>query len=313
MVVLPLAGPGVVPQPRRPADGPLDRAYAAPVLVSVAAAPPFGSAFAAAASYKKVVPPGGGFVVDEPSVEAEVGDPVDIPMGANVVCDCVLIVLGGRGVKARFLDEGTDVTAYVAARRQFLTDDVRILPRGTERDESDFPKTVGMMMADPLFKLPFSGPHTAPFMIDKAASSAVGGFVLRHDRWVATSGVSRKLPVIHEHEVISRALQYGVTVDKLNLKASVMGEFLLRRLQLQEDVVAENPDAPSYESASFYMGLVEGPGGSLMAPSLRAHVATELARDASILKEKRKAREAKHEDKGKGKGRGGRGGGVEHP
>ena len=58
------------------------------------------------------------------------------------------------------------------------------------------------------------------------------------------------------------------------------------------------------------MGAEERKGGALLAPFLRAHVAPELGREAAILQERRKVREArvaddKHKaDKGKGKGKG---------
>ena len=64
-------------------------------------------------------------------------------------------------------------------------------------------------------------------------------------------------------------------------------------MQLMEDVHADDPKNPSWQGAELYMGLAERPGGVLMAPSLRRHVAEELGREAAILKEKRKAREAK--------------------
>ena len=46
-------------------------------------------------------------------------------------------------------------------------------------------------------------------------------------------------------------------------------------------------------------------GGATMAPTLRAFVSGEVAKDASILKERRKAREARGGGRGKGRGRGG--------
>ena len=41
------------------------------------------------------------------------------------------------------------------------------------------------------------------------------------------------------------------------------------------------------------MGTGERKGGALVAPALRSHVASELGKEAAILKEKRKAREAR--------------------
>ena len=77
---------------------------------------------------------------------------------------------------------------------------------------------------------------------------------------------------------------------------------MIRRVQLLESAVAESPEAPSYEGAQHYMGDQERPGGALLAPALRTHVASELSREASIMKEKRKAREARG-GRGRGKGK----------
>ena len=58
------------------------------------------------------------------------------------------------------------------------------------------------------------------------------------------------------------------------------------------------------------MGYGEERGGALVAPGLRSHVAAEWGREAAILKEKRKAREAKDAAKGGGRGGGKKG---DHP
>ena len=79
-----------------------------------------------------------------------------------------------------------------------------------------------------------------------------------------------------------------------------MGEFLVRRLQLGESAVLENPDNPSFEGARFFLGVPEHRAGALVAPSLQSYVASEFGKEAAILKEKRKAREA-HPGKGAGK------------
>eukprot|EP00959_Pyramimonas_sp_CCMP1952_P254193 5310156-Pyramimonas_sp.AAC.1 len=45
--------------------------------------------------------------------------------------------------------------------------------------------------------------------------------------------------------------------------------------------------------SDHYLGISERLGGAQLVPSLRAHVATELSKEAAILKEKREAREAR--------------------
>ena len=68
---------------------------------------------------------------------------------------------------------------------------------------------------------------------------------------------------------------------------------MLRRVQLIEEVHLEDPQNPNWEQADLFMGDDAKKGGALVAPSLRAHVASELQREAQILKERRKAKEAK--------------------
>ena len=83
-----------------------------------------------------------------------------------------------------------------------------------------------------------------------------------------------------------------------------MAEYLLRRIQLAEAAVLENPDIPSFEGARHFMGVPDRRGGALIAPSLNSFVASELGKEAAVLKEKRKAREARG---GRGDHKGGRG------
>ncbi len=101
--------------------------------------------------------------------------------------------------------------------------------------------------------------------------------------------------------MISTTLDLAIIYDRLNVKNLVMIEWLCRRLQLQEHAVVQSPEAPSYEGARFWMGYGERRGGALVAPSLQAQVAAEYGKEAAILKEMRKAREAKAA-KGRGKG-----------
>jgi len=75
-------------------------------------------------------------------------------------------------------------------------------------------------------------------------------------------------------------------------------------MQLQETAVSENPENPTFEGARRFLRYGERRGGALVAPGLASHVATELGKEASILKEKRKAREARAHQNNKGRGKG---------
>ena len=73
-----------------------------------------------------------------------------------------------------------------------------------------------------------------------------------------------------------------------------VAELLARRMQNVEEAVIENPSQPSFEGSEHYLGVSERNGGAIVAPSLKQQVASELAKEAAILKERRKAREAKN-------------------
>ena len=70
-------------------------------------------------------------------------------------------------------------------------------------------------------------------------------------------------------------------------------EYLNRRRQLIEEAHREDPSRPNFESSHLYMGEDDESSGAHLSAALRAHVATELGREAAIDKERRKAREAK--------------------
>ena len=136
------------------------------------------------------------------------------------------------------------------------------------------------------------GPSTASWFLKTVAEKGTD-MITRHHRWVHESGVRPGTMAIHEHEALSTVLQYAVVHDRLNATNLACLELALRRLQLHETAVAENPDQPSYEGSRHFLGSTERRGGALIAPSLSAHVATELGREAAIQKEKRKARDGR--------------------
>ena len=149
------------------------------------------------------------------------------------------------------------------------------------------------------------GPAGAKYLFLKVAR---GGrtYMTRHHRWVRESGVRGTDRNVHEHEVLSLVLHYAIVWDSYNIGNSAAMEIIARRLQLIEEAVSENPDALSWEGARLHVGLEERRGGALMMPNLRSFVASEMGKEAAILKEKRKAKEAGG-GKGGGKDKGGSG------
>ena len=204
---------------------------------------------------------------------------------------------------------------YVAERSAWLADDSRVLPASSEpRSLQQFAREVST--GDALVRggavWPLTGPRTCGDWVREAARNGYSSLVTRHETWKSDSGVRKELAAVYEHEVLSRSLHLAASFDALNVSALVSCELMARRLQLIESAVREDAAAPSFEGARHFMGVGGGRGGAFVVPSLQAHVAGELGKQAAILKEKRKAREAKQavqkSTKGGGKAAGSGGG-----
>lgn len=294
-------GSATIPQAAAGAAGGAGAGFAVP--------PPAAPAGPAVAGVGPAVAPlGGVWIVDEPSATLNVGDIVDLPPD--------VVMLQGRGLGTvanevtliRFLEAGTNINEYVAERKALLADDDRTLPVDSSRAAGSEVDLIKEMTHKESLTFPgLEGPRTADWLVSKIALSGAGGFIARHHRWVRESGISVTDRSTFEHQLLSKALEAAISIDRLNVKNLCIIEVLARRLQLIEEVISENPGAPNWEGATHYMGWADRKGGALLAPSLRTHVAKQLAEETATLKEKRKAREArggkgnKKEEKEKGK------------
>ena len=82
-------------------------------------------------------------------------------------------------------------------------------------------------------------------------------------------------------------------------------EALIRRLSTIEQAYHNRPDAPNYDHSEYMSGIMETADGSLVNPALVEYTAKKLKGDAEVMKETRKAAEAKAEaNKGKHTGAG---------
>ena len=115
----------------------------------------------------------------------------------------------------------------------------------------------------------------------------------RRHRWVRDAEIPAKSRAIHEHRLLSQVMDSLIKEDRLNVKNLEGAELVSRRMQLIEEVHVEDPSNPSWEGSEHYLGDEARKGGALIAPSLKSHVAAELQREAQILKEKRKSKEAR--------------------
>jgi hypothetical protein len=285
----PLLGAGAVP------------GAVAPGALAVPAAPPAPAPIAG---------PGGEWVIDEPGSAYNVGERIALPAAALILGNQALVDVSGNGteiLKCRLIAQGENIDDYTTERRALLADDHRTLPQpSTIVQGSEVELIREMTKKDNLLFPNLEGPRTADWILQNVAQMTGAGFGVRHTRWVRESGVSQNDRSVYEHQLLSKVLEAAISVDRLNAKNLMSIELVARRLQLIEEVIADNPSQPSWENSNLYMGWSERRGGALMDPTLRAHVATRLSAETAILKERRKAREAKQgpkkQPKGEGKG-----------
>ena len=245
-----------------------------------------------------IAPAGGRWDVDEPT---DVGDFVTLPAGTVPLHGRALIDIGGFSVCVRHVAAGQSIDDYASERKALLCDDTRILPVSHEQKTGIMSSVLDEMDNDKSLKFPIEGEWTADWIIDEHLKQDGGTFVQKVHRWCQVLGISKGDRVRHERLVIAKALDLGVLVDRMNLKNLAMVEHLLRRDQLIVSVYEENPSNPDWTASEHFMGTTEKPSGALVVPSLQKHVATRMGEQSAILKQKRKAREARKAVKRAGK------------
>ena len=77
---------------------------------------------------------------------------------------------------------------------------------------------------------------------------------------------------------------------------SVNQSLVLRTHAMLACIQIPAPDLKSH--LEHYLGFDEKRGGGYLVPSLKKHIADELAKETAILKEKRKAKEARAKGSG---------------
>ena len=252
----------------------------------------------------------GAWIADEPGVGYEVGDEFTLPAGAAVAGDRALVNIGGDTVVLKSLVAGANITEYVKTRRELLSEDDRTLAPLAGRKRT-MAESVHEMIEVPTpanGPQPIQGPRTAAEWLRTAVAQGHTSLTSRHNKWVAECGIKHSDRLCYEHEVLSKAIDVSMTWDNANVMNLWAFELLLRRVQLLEFAVSEDPANPSYDGANHFMGSYDSSGGGYIAPSLQTYVAAELGKTTAILKEKRKAREAKVArgkggNKGDGKGK----------
>jgi hypothetical protein len=189
------------------------------------------------------------------------------------------------------------LAAQAPARQQAVVDDARTLPIHFGDDSHrhrDFREAITLCQKSEFDDWPIKGPRTTPWltrMLSEGSSTPLN----HHAKFIAFFKLSPGDPVALQHEAWCKVLQTMVCYDQLDVHNLASAELVCRQLQLLEDrhsmVSDKGEAAAASEESSLYMGTSTAHGAVLVAPELKSWIAGELAREASILKERRKARE----------------------
>ena len=261
-----------------------------PAAVVPIAAPPAIVAPAPAA----IAGPGGCWLLNKPLEHHDLGTCFTLPAEAAKLGNSALVMIDGEEATLRWLPAGTNLDEYTSARRAFLALDKRTLAPAVSGEVRQIPEFISEMTEEKsTLAYPLSGPNPTPWLLEQMTNLGQHSFITRHHRWRQESGVRKTLPLLFEHEAINQALDYAISHDRLNLKNLLCIDVLVRRLMVHENAVSEDPENPSYTGARHFMGSGENRGGALVAPSLRAHVASELAKESAIMTENARPRRQK--------------------
>lgn len=237
----------------------------------------------------------GSWVLDEPGPEGVVGQEVVLPGAAVDFGGRAFVSIKGEIRSVTLLPHGTDIDQWILSRAARLMEaDPRVAARPPPGRPPTLAEAVERMQPGPPSFPELKGPATLAESVSSVVQrTAGGGFMAYHDRWVVESKIDLTNRSRHEHRLLCRALHLAATVDGLNLRGLVTLEYLNRPRLLLEEAHRDDVSRPSFESAHLYMGEEEELPGAAMSSSLRAHIASELGKEAAILKERRNAREAR--------------------
>ena len=130
-------------------------------------------------------------------------------------------------------------------------------------------------------------PRTAMPCLKAVAQVAESAFG-QHLSWVQQSRIPENDRVVHENEVLSRALDLAISYDSLNVANQASFELIIRRKQLLAEECSDVDTTPSYAGADHLMGASYRPGGAIIVPELTKYVADRMHQESQIMKEKRK-------------------------
>ena len=129
-------------------------------------------------------------------------------------------------------------------------------------------------------------------------------WMLGHQEWVRESGIRSTDRAVHEHGVLSKALELGTCYDQLNMANIAMVEVLVKRRMLIEAAYKRNPEAPNFDGAEHLLGFTVDDSGEMLDPEAIKLQATKMKDENNIAREQRLRREERDAPRAQGGGRG---------
>ena len=139
---------------------------------------------------------------------------------------------------------------------------------------------------------PVPGPKTTMWVLKWMVSR--GGTPLQwHSTWKANGRLQDSDATVLHHEAYCRVLETSLCYDQYNAAASAALELVCRQIQIAEDKLSHRfEDVSSDHHSDYYlMSGAQSKSQLCISPELKAWISSEVQKESSILKERRKARE----------------------
>ena len=158
--------------------------------------------------------------------------------------------------------------------------------------------TVGLakMTEESMADFPLLGERSLSWLFQYVRSNG-GTFDSRHTKWVMEQNMEKESMSSIIHDILGSALEVSVTYDQLDSSNLACLELIGRLYQ----TIEETNGTLAIEGLHHYFGRDTGSGlrkGIALAPVLARHAVEQQSKETAILKERRKAREEKENEKG---------------
>ena len=183
-----------------------------------------------------------------------------------------------------------------------------------DRARGRFASSTVELRQSPFPDWPVPGPRTVKWCCEWLFRRQ-GGPLEHHRSLIMTFGLRADDWGVDVHHATMRCLDEGFCYDMVDVSNSAFFELILRKAQLVEYVYHmdflsnRGPGAKGkgkgggsaslqhavFDESAIFSGMTKDSGMAMVSPELIAHVASEVERDAAILKQVRKAREERAE------------------